>query len=86
MSPETTGLWSSQARPMTAQALWDGATGEVVVVVTWGERRLEERFIPLYVPRWGLDAEDLARSQELSEELASRLEREAGVPPGSTAT
>lgn len=86
MSPETTELWSEQAGPMTAQALWDEATGEVVVVVTWGERKAEERFAPLYVPRWGLDAEDLVRSQELAEQLASRLEREAGVPPGSTAT
>ena len=71
---------------MTAQALWDGATGEIIVVVTWGERNAEERFTPLHVPRWGLDAEDLVRAQELAEKLASRLERNAGVPPGSTAT
>lgn len=86
MSAEMTEFWSAQAGPIAARALWDAATDEVVVVVTWDERRAEARFRPLHWPRFGLDVEDLVRSQRLAEELARRLEREAGVSPGSTAT
>lgn len=73
-------LWADQSGDMHARALWVPETQEFEVVVSQGERLLRERFRPLYVPRFGIDAADLMRIHEIAERLAQRLERGEGDP------
>jgi hypothetical protein len=83
--PQGNQMWQStdnEHPSITATCIYKPGYFTVVVRHSSGAEKIKS-FRAAYEPRWGMDVEDMAMSQQVAEKLANELASELDLPPAS---